>query len=115
MKISKKTFQPEWLNKFFFAETRKTDQTASDKKFVLLSSEILKAYENVKAKRNLVKNRSTATARAIHQLTHSLKYFLFGVVHTKHFSNIVFQFESYTLYLDLVYNHLKGYRSAFVS
>ena len=49
------------------------------------------------------------------QLTHSLNYFSHCVVHTKHFGNLVFKVKNYSSYLDLVYTHMKTYRSAFVS
>ena len=98
-----------------FAETMKTVQTANDRKFVFLGSEISKTQENVKAIRDVVENRFAATSRAIDQLTRSLNFFDHCVVHTKHFSNLVFKVENYTSYLDLVFTHLKAYRSAFVS
>ena len=72
-----------------FAETMKTVQTASDKKFVLLGSEISKTQENVKAIRDVVENRFAATSRAIDYFTRSLNFFDHFVVHTKHFSNLV--------------------------
>ena len=98
-----------------FAEAMKTVQTANDKKFVLLGSEILMTQENVKAIRDVVENRFAATSRAIDQLTRSLNFFDHCVVHTKRFSNLVFKVENYTSYLDLVFTHLEAYRSAFVS
>ena len=97
-----------------FAEAMKTVQTTNDKKFVLLGSEISKTQENIKAIRD-VENRFAATSRAIDQLTRSSNFFDHCVVHTKHFSNLVFKVKSYTPYLDLIFTHLKAYRSAFVS
>ena len=88
----------------------KTVQTANDKQFVLLGSEILKTQENVKTIRDVVENRFAATSRAIDQLTRSLNFFHHCVVHTKQFSNLVFKVENYTSYLDLVFTHLKAYR-----
>ena len=93
----------------------KTVQTANDKKFVVLGSEISKTQENVKAIRDVVENRFAATSKAIDQLTRSLNFFDHCVVHTKQFSNLVFKVENYNSYLDLVFTHLKAYRSAFVS
>ena len=95
----------------------KTVQTTNDKNFVLLGSEISKTQEDFKATRDVVENRFTATSNAIDQLTRSLNFFDHCVVHTKHFSKLVFKFalHFYTSYLDLVFTHVKGYRSAFVS
>ena len=115
LKIWKRTFPPSWPNKSFFAETMKTVRTANDRKFVPLSSEISKTQENVKAMRDVVETRFTFTSRSIDQLTRSLNFFDHCVVHTKHFSNLVFKVENYTSYLDLVYTHFNAYRSAFVS
>ena len=98
-----------------FAEAMKTVQTANDKKFVLLGSEISRTQENVKAVRDVVENRFAATFRALDHLTRSLNFCDYCVVHTKHFSNLVFKVENYTSYLDFVFTHLKTYRSAFVS
>ena len=58
-----------------FAEAMKTVQTANDKKFVLLGSEISKTQEKVKAIRDVVENRFAATSRAIDQLTRFLIFF----------------------------------------
>ena len=88
--------------------------TASDRKNVLLFPEISKTPENGKAIRVVVENRFTATSRAIDQLTHSLNDFAHFVFLTKHFSNLVFTNENDTSNLDLVYIHLKAYRSPFV-
>ena len=66
----------------------KTVQTANDKKFVLLGSEISKTQETVKAVSDVVENRFTATSRAIDQLTRSLNFFHHCAVHTKHFSTL---------------------------
>ena len=93
---------------FVFAEAMKTVQTANDRKFVLLSLEISKTQENVKAIRDVVENRFTATSRAIDQLNPSLNFFDRCVVHTKHFSNLKFKVENYISYFDLVYTHLKA-------
>ena len=49
------------------------------------------------------------------QLIRSLNFFDHCLVHTKHFSNLVFKVEIYISSVDLVYTHLKAYRSAFVS
>ena len=92
-----------------FSEAMKTVQTANDRKIVLFGSEISKTQENVKANRVVVENRFTAKSRAIDQLTHSFNYFAYSVVHSKHFSNLVFQVEVYISYLDLVYVQLKAY------
>ena len=97
------------------AEAINTVQTANDRKFVILGSDISKTQENVKAIREVVENRFTARSRATDQLTRSLNVFDHCVVHTKQFSNLVFKVENYTSYLDLVFTHLKAYRSAFVS
>ena len=97
------------------AEAMKTVQTANDRKFVLLGSEISKTQENVKAIGDVVENRFTAKSRDIDQLTRSLNFFDHCMVHTKHFSNLVFKVGNYNSYLDLLYTHLKAYRSAFVS
>ena len=100
---------------YYFTEAMKTVQTADDRKFVLLGSEILETQENVKATRDVVENRFTATSRAIDQLTCSLNFFDHCVVHTKQFSNFVFRVKNYTSYLDLVFIRLQTYRSVFVS
>ena len=96
------------------AEALKTVQTAYDRKFLLLGSEITKTQHAAKAVRGVVENSFTSTFRIINQLTDSLNCFVHCVVHTEHFSNLVFEVEKYTSYLDLVYAHLKTYRSAFV-
>ena len=98
-----------------FPEAMKMVQTANDRKFVLLGSEISKRHDNVKAIRDVVENRFTTTSRALDQLTHSLNYFAHCVVHTKHFRNLVLKVEKYTSDLDLVYSHPQAYQSAFVS
>ena len=98
-----------------FAEAMKILQTTNERKFVLLGSEISKTQENVKMIRDVVDNRLTVTSRTIDQITRSLKFTNHCVLHTKHLSNLVFKVENYTSYLDLVYTHLKAYRSAFVS
>ena len=85
-------------------------QTANDRKFVLLGLEKSKTQENIKAIRDVVENRFTATSRALDQLTHSLNCFAQCVVHTKHFSNLAFKVENCTSYVDLVNTHLKTYR-----
>ena len=99
----------------YFVQTLNTVQTANDRKFVLLGSEISKVQKNIKAIRDIVENHFIATSRPIDQLIHSLYYFARCVVHTKHFSNLVFKLKSYTWYLDLVYTFLNVYRSALVS
>ena len=99
----------------FFAEAMKTVQTTNDRMFVLLGSEISNTQENVKAMRDVVENRFTAMSKILDQLTRSLNFFDHLVVHIKHFSNLVFEVEKYTSYLDLVYNHLEAYRSPSVS
>ena len=98
-----------------FVEAMKTVQTTNGRKFVLFRSEISKTLENVKAIRDVVENCFTTTSRAIDQLTHSLIYFPHCMVHTKHFSNLVFKVAKCTSYLDLVYTRHKAYRSAFIS
>ena len=97
-----------------FVEALKTVQTPNDRKFVLLSSDNSKTQDNVKAIKDVVENRFTATSRAIDPLTRSLNFFDHCVVHTKQFSKLVFKVENYTSFLDLVYTHLQAYRSAFV-
>ena len=97
-----------------FADAMETVQTTNSK-FVFLGSEISKTQENVKAIRDVVENRTTATSRAIDQLIRSLNFFDHCAGHTKHFSNLVFKVENYTSYLEVVYTHLKAYRSALVS
>ena len=92
----------------------KTVQTANDRKFVHLSSDNSKLQDNVKAIRDVVENRFTATCRAIDRLTRSLNFFDHCVVHTKQFSKLVFKVENYTSFLDLVYTYLKAHGSAFV-
>ena len=97
-----------------FAEALKMVQTANDRKFVLLGSEISKTQEIVKAIRIVVENCFTPTSRVTNQLTRCLNFFDHCVVHTKQFNNLAFKLENYTSYFDLVYTHLKAYRSAFV-
>ena len=79
-----------------FAEALKTVQTANDRKFVFLGSEVSKTQENVRATRDVVENRFTATFRAIDQITCSLNFFDHCVVHTEQFSTLVFKVENYT-------------------
>ena len=86
-----------------FAEGVKTVQINNDSNFVLPGSEISKTQEKVKAIRDVVENRFAAMSGAIDQITLSLNYFAFYVVHTKHFSNLLFKVENCTSYLDLVY------------
>ena len=97
------------------AEAMKTAQTGNDRKFVVLGSEISKNQENVKAIRDDVENRFTATSRVIDQLIRSSNFFDHFVVHTIQFSNFDFEIQKHTSYLDLAYTHVKTYRSAFVS
>ena len=54
-------------------------------------------------------------SRAVDQLIPSLNFFDQCNVHTEHFRNLAFKVENYTLFLGLVYTHLKTDRSAFVS
>ena len=113
-KIEKRHFYPHG-SKDFLAETKKMVKTANDKKFFRLGSELSKTDDDDKAIRNGVGNRSTATSRTMDSPTHSLNYFADCVVHTKHFCNLVFKVENYISYLNLVYTHLRAYRSAIVS
>ena len=78
----------------FFAEAMKMVQTANDRKFVLLGSEISGTQENVKPIRDVVKNSFNAPSKTVDQLIHSLNSFAHCVVLTKHFSNFVFKVEN---------------------
>ena len=111
--IWRTTFQPYGPTERF-AESMKMVQTVNDRKFVLLGSETSMTQKNVNAFGDVVKNHLTATSEVIDQLFHSLNYFAHCAVHTKHFSNLVFKVENRTLYLDVVYTHLRFYQSAFV-
>ena len=71
----------------------KTVQTANVRQLVSLGSEISKTQENNKAIRDVVENRFTATSGATNQLTPSLNFSDLCVLHTKHFSNLVFKTE----------------------
>ena len=71
-------------------------QIANDRKSVLLGSEISKTQQNVKAIRDVVENRFTATSGAIDQLSRSLNFVDHCVVHTTHFGNLVFKVENST-------------------
>ena len=110
-KVLKKDISTLMAQQVVSVEAMKTVQTANESEIVLLGSEISKTQEDVKRIRDVVENRFTATSRD--QLTHSVNYFAYCVVHAKYFSILVFKVENYTSYFDLIYTNLKTYRSAF--